>query len=78
MSLPPPGHGDNVLSDSPESADTLSFPVLDGDVILVATDGVFDNVPKNLLLDSLKEVSSIIVAIHKHSHINYTFLFFIY
>lgn len=56
LSLPPPGHGDNVLSDSPESADSLSFPVLNGDVILVATDGVFDNVPTNLLLDSLKEV----------------------
>lgn len=56
LSLPPPGHGDNVLSDRPESADQLSFPVLDGDVILVATDGVFDNVPTNLLLDTLKEV----------------------
>lgn len=58
LSLPPPGHGENVLSDSPESADSLSFPVLDGDVILVATDGVFDNVPIKLLLDSLKEVSA--------------------
>lgn len=56
LSLPPPGHGDNVLSDSPESADTLSFSVKNGDVILVATDGVFDNVPTNLLLDTLKEI----------------------
>lgn len=58
LSLPPPGHGHNVLSDSPESADTHSFPVLDGDVILVATDGVFDNVPTDLLLDTLKEVGA--------------------
>lgn len=57
LSLPPPGHGDNVLSDRPESADQLSFPVLDGDVILVATDGLFDNVPTNLLLNTLTEVS---------------------
>uniref|UniRef100_A0A1L8DMB2 Protein phosphatase n=1 Tax=Nyssomyia neivai TaxID=330878 RepID=A0A1L8DMB2_9DIPT len=56
LSLPPPGHGDNVLSDSPDSADTLSFAVKDGDVILVATDGVFDNVPTKLLLDTLKEI----------------------
>lgn len=56
LSVPPPGHGGNVLSDSPDSADTLSFPVKEGDVILVATDGVFDNVPTNLLLDTLKEV----------------------
>lgn len=56
LSLPPPGHGDNVLSDSPESADTYSFPVEEGDVVLVATDGVFDNVPTSLLLDTLKQV----------------------
>ena len=59
LSLPPPGHDHNVLSDSPDSADTLSFPVKEGDVILVATDGVFDNVPEKLLLDVLKEVSTI-------------------
>lgn len=55
LSLPPPGQ--NVLSDSPESADTLSFPVQNGDVILAATDGVFDNVPADLLLDILKDAS---------------------
>lgn len=55
LSLPPPGQ--NVLSDSPDSAETLSFPVENGDVILAATDGVFDNVPTDLLLDILKTVS---------------------
>ncbi|XP_073834567.1 protein phosphatase PTC7 homolog [Musca autumnalis] len=59
LSLPPPGHDHNVLSDSPDSADTLSFPVKEGDVILVATDGVFDNVPETLLLDVLKEVEGV-------------------
>ncbi|KAM7348392.1 protein phosphatase PTC7 homolog [Cochliomyia hominivorax] len=59
LSLPPPGHDHNVLSDSPDSADTLSFPVKEGDVILVATDGVFDNVPEKLLLDVLKEVEGV-------------------
>lgn len=47
----------NILSDRPEAAAQNSFAVLDGDVILVATDGVFDNVPVNLLLDTLKQVS---------------------
>lgn len=56
LSLPPPGNANQVLSDSPQSADRDSFPVEEGDVILVATDGVFDNVPKNILLDTLKEV----------------------
>lgn len=55
LSMPPPGNN-NVLSDSPESADQFSFPVLDGDIILVATDGVFDNVPKKLLLETLREI----------------------
>ncbi|XP_067639066.1 protein phosphatase PTC7 homolog isoform X3 [Eurosta solidaginis] len=59
LSLPPPGHGHNVLSDSPDSADTLSFSVMEGDVILVATDGVFDNVPERLLLDVLKECEGV-------------------
>ncbi|XP_075154607.1 protein phosphatase PTC7 homolog [Haematobia irritans] len=59
LSLPPPGHDHNVLSDSPDAADTLSFPVKEGDVILVATDGVFDNVPETLLLDVLKEVEGV-------------------
>lgn len=56
LSLPPPGNANRVLSDSPQSADRASFPVEDGDVILVATDGVFDNVPKKLLLETLKQV----------------------
>lgn len=56
LSLPPPGNANRVLSDSPQSADRSSFPVEDGDVILVATDGVFDNVPKNILLETLKGV----------------------
>lgn len=37
----------------PEAADTSNFPVEDGDVILVATDGVFDNVPDQLLVSEL-------------------------
>ncbi|RZF45301.1 hypothetical protein LSTR_LSTR011117 [Laodelphax striatellus] len=39
-----------------DSADTCNFPVEDGDVILVATDGVFDNVPDQMLLSELSRV----------------------
>nr|CAD7453932.1 unnamed protein product [Timema tahoe] len=56
LSLPPPGHSGLVLSDRPESADTSNFTVEDGDVILLATDGVFDNVPDHLLLSELCKV----------------------
>ncbi|XP_039292442.1 protein phosphatase PTC7 homolog [Nilaparvata lugens] len=51
-----PGHSASVLSDRPDSADTCNFPVEEGDVILVATDGVFDNVPDQLLLTELSRV----------------------
>ncbi len=45
-----------VLSDAPESADRYEFSVEDGDVILLATDGVFDNIPDSVLI---KEIGSI-------------------
>lgn len=77
LSLPPPGQ--NVLSDSPESADTLSFPVRNGDVILAATDGVFDNVPSDLLLDILKDVSFHLFAIlFINTDLSCDFFFFVY
>ncbi|XP_065335245.1 protein phosphatase PTC7 homolog [Cloeon dipterum] len=53
LALPPPEHSGRVLSDRPESADVSDFVVEDGDVILLATDGVFDNVPDSLLLAEL-------------------------
>ncbi|XP_044758746.1 protein phosphatase PTC7 homolog isoform X2 [Coccinella septempunctata] len=56
LSLPPPGYQADVLSDQPDSAITENFPVEDGDVILVATDGVFDNLPHNLLINELTKV----------------------
>ncbi|XP_021942200.1 protein phosphatase PTC7 homolog isoform X3 [Zootermopsis nevadensis] len=56
LSLPPPGHSNLVLSDRPESADMSNFQVEDGDVILLATDGVFDNVPDQLLITELIKV----------------------
>jgi protein phosphatase PTC7 len=40
----------DVLSDAPESADRYEFSVEDGDVIVLATDGVFDNIPDSLLV----------------------------
>lgn len=56
LSLPPPGYQADVLSDQPDAAITDNFPVEDGDVILVATDGVFDNLPHNLIVNELVKV----------------------
>ncbi|XP_016983380.1 protein phosphatase PTC7 homolog [Drosophila rhopaloa] len=63
LSAPPPGHDVNVLSDGPESADTIEFPVKPGDVILLATDGVYDNVPEGFLVEVLTEMSGISDAV---------------
>lgn len=41
---------------SPESADTSTFGVENGDVILLATDGVFDNVPDQLLITEMCKI----------------------
>uniref|UniRef100_A0A2H8TK18 Protein phosphatase n=1 Tax=Melanaphis sacchari TaxID=742174 RepID=A0A2H8TK18_9HEMI len=59
LSVPPPAHSGQVLSDSPDSADTSDFAVENGDVILLATDGVFDNVPDHLLLKELSKVEGV-------------------
>lgn len=53
LSLPPTELQSEVLSDRPESADNYEFSVEDGDVILMATDGIFDNVPDGLLVEEL-------------------------
>ena len=44
---------------SPESAQRSSFAVQDGDVILLATDGVFDNVPQSLLVAELSKLGGV-------------------
>ncbi|XP_030040866.1 protein phosphatase PTC7 homolog [Manduca sexta] len=59
LSLPPPGHDRNVLSDRPESAETSEFAVECGDVILVATDGVFDNVPEPVLVAEMRRAQGL-------------------
>ncbi|XP_056631741.1 protein phosphatase PTC7 homolog isoform X2 [Diorhabda carinulata] len=56
LSLPPPGYRQEVLSDRPDAAMTDNIPVEDGDVILVATDGVFDNLPQTLIVNELIKI----------------------
>ena len=53
LSLPPQELASDVLNDHPESADRYEFNVEDGDVILLATDGIFDNVPDSLLVEEI-------------------------
>lgn len=58
LSLPPSDMATEVLSDAPESADRYVFSVEDGDVILLATDGVFDNVPDSVLQEEIRALQS--------------------
>lgn len=41
---------------SPEAADSSSFDVQLGDIILTATDGLFDNMPDYMILQELKKL----------------------
>lgn len=44
------------ISSSPEAADSSSFDVQLGDIILTATDGLFDNMPDYMILQELKKL----------------------
>ncbi|TRY60556.1 hypothetical protein DNTS_026971 [Danionella cerebrum] len=56
LSIAPPEAVGSVLSDSPEAADSSSFDVQLGDIILTATDGLFDNMPDYMILQELKKL----------------------
>ncbi|CAL4070691.1 unnamed protein product, partial [Meganyctiphanes norvegica] len=58
LSLPPPGTSQHVLSDRPESALRGEFSVREGDMLMVATDGVFDNLPDSLIIKELIKLLS--------------------
>ena len=46
----------DVLADLPESADRYEFNAQDGDVIVMATDGIFDNVPDSILVAEISTI----------------------
>ncbi|CAL1267672.1 unnamed protein product [Larinioides sclopetarius] len=41
---------------SPDTADTSSVPVQEGDLILLATDGLFDNLPESVIVQQLSKL----------------------
>ncbi|XP_043910069.1 protein phosphatase PTC7 homolog [Protopterus annectens] len=56
LAIAPPEAQGNVLSDSPESAEDAMFDVKVGDIILTATDGLFDNMPDFMILQELRHL----------------------
>lgn len=43
---------------SPDAADSSTFDVQLGDIILTATDGLFDNMPDYMILQELKKLKA--------------------
>ncbi|CAH1802321.1 unnamed protein product [Owenia fusiformis] len=56
LAAAPPSQQGLVLSDSPESAESSSFNVQQGDIILVGTDGLFDNMTDEMILEHLRKL----------------------
>ncbi|KAJ3604271.1 hypothetical protein NHX12_029012 [Muraenolepis orangiensis] len=56
LSIAPPGSEGAVLSDSPDAAGSTSFDVLLGDIIVTASDGLFDNMPDYMILQELTKL----------------------
>ncbi|KRF93998.1 protein phosphatase PTC7 homolog isoform X1 [Drosophila mojavensis] len=59
LAVPPPGQGLNVLTDGPECAALLEFDMQPGDILMLATDGVYDNVSEELLLQVLSHAAGV-------------------
>ena len=45
----------NVCQDSPENADEYTIELKDGDIVVSATDGVFDNLFQHEVLTMIKD-----------------------
>ena len=46
----------NCIKDSPSDASKLTIPTIPGDIIITATDGLFDNISESMIL---KEISKL-------------------
>ncbi|KAK3084741.1 hypothetical protein FSP39_018193 [Pinctada imbricata] len=56
LSVAPPSQEGRVLSDSPDVAHSTSFGVEEGDIILLGSDGLFDNMNEDMLLDCISKL----------------------
>ncbi|CAG5122817.1 unnamed protein product [Candidula unifasciata] len=58
LAVAPPSQDGQWLSDSPEMAESSSFKVEDGDILMLATDGLFDNLSEDMILRTLASLHS--------------------
>ncbi|XP_005102660.1 protein phosphatase PTC7 homolog [Aplysia californica] len=59
LAVAPPSRDGHWLSDSPDMAEASSFKVEDGDILMLATDGLFDNLSEDMIVRQLG-------ALHEH------------
>ncbi|KFD53003.1 hypothetical protein M514_06119 [Trichuris suis] len=58
LTLMPGRNAEKFIGDGPESADVRSFTVQSGDCIVLATDGLFDNMPLQLIEKEMARLDS--------------------
>ncbi|CAG5118916.1 unnamed protein product, partial [Candidula unifasciata] len=58
LALAPPMQEAQWLNDSPEMAESSSFKVQDGDILMLATDGLFDNMSEDMIVRTLSYLHS--------------------
>lgn len=56
LTVPPGGQLDNHYCDRPEMAESTRLSLQPHDLVLLATDGLFDNMPESMLLQMLKGI----------------------
>lgn len=56
LAMPPNEQEHNSHSDEPEQAISTHMPLQEGDLVLLATDGLFDNMPESMLVRHLGTV----------------------
>ncbi|XP_072909969.1 protein phosphatase PTC7 homolog isoform X2 [Hemitrygon akajei] len=65
LAIPPPEAQDSILNDSPETAEDSTFNVEVGDIILTATDGLFDNMTDYMILQQLRQLKMLKQTTHR-------------
>ncbi|KAL7743813.1 hypothetical protein ACLKA6_000220 [Drosophila palustris] len=70
LAVPPPGHGLNVLTDGPECAALLQFDIQCGDILILATDGVYDNVCEETLVRVLSHAAGVTDPVKLQTYAN--------
>lgn len=56
LAIPPPDQEGNVIQDNLESAEQTSFAVEEGDVVVLGTDGLFDNLSTKQILEEISKL----------------------